>query len=88
MNGRTRRSTKRPWHPHGTRPPAGSVERWPRGLASRMAMSCEGYASDSALHTKSRRSPRAPLVRSARGSLKRAPDRLTQAVTSYIRGPR
>src|SRR4029453_2485122 len=27
------------WHTHGTRPPAGSVEWWPKGLASRMAMS-------------------------------------------------
>src|SRR5215468_8261367 len=29
------------WHTHGPRrsPPAGSVELWPRGLASRMAMS-------------------------------------------------
>src|SRR5712664_2070552 len=27
------------WHTDGTRPPAGSVEWWPKGLASRMAMS-------------------------------------------------
>src|SRR6266567_1045350 len=27
------------WHTHGTRPPAGSVEWWPKGLASRMAIS-------------------------------------------------
>src|SRR6266581_2230307 len=26
-------------HTHGTRPPAGSVEWWPKGLASRMAIS-------------------------------------------------
>src|SRR5262247_2958965 len=42
------------WHTHGTRPPAGSVEWWPRGLASRMAMS---WRATYGIGTRPRKAP-------------------------------
>src|SRR5215468_5256734 len=42
------------WHAHGTRPPAGSVEWWPRGLASRMAMS---WRATYGIGTRPRKAP-------------------------------
>src|SRR5215510_10716987 len=42
------------WHTNGTRPPAGSVEWWPRGLASRMAMS---WRATYGIGTRPRKAP-------------------------------